>query len=450
MIIDRVEFENVMSFGVCSSGSKYLKSKSVLLEKEIIDEKGNVKKENVRGVACIPCILGTWLDTKKKVRLVDNGEKDPLDKEKDGNDATKGYEILTMNSFLVCRHGGLIEPIDSGQDLIYEQEEMEEIEEDNLESDIEVENTTELIDSNKDTEVLKSLMNREGTGISLSKEPEEFIKYMENIIDNSFEMGKDRVNEMVGDTPLGILVKPELYNYMPDAIIQEELKKIMADLYRAQQNKELDVFSYGQTREIAKLMNEAINSNGIFFIPTEEQHYFRNVMNDLSRAPQNLEDMLKETKQGKWKLLPVGGSVYHKQGEGNNMYNLKFVSIDYDENGKELDYGYFEAAYSLENSNETYTEKNPPRGVLIDREKDFINMGTYNYGGNTFFHTIKDVIPYNGINGMGNTGEDTLLLLPNDYELFFKDKFKKLIPTEDIEKVYKNEEEIKKFIERIN
>ena len=127
--LDRVEFENVMSFGVCSSGSKYLKSKSVLLEKEIIDEKGNVKKENVRGVACIPCILGTWLDTKKKVRLVDNGEKDPLDKEKDGNDATKGYEILTMNSFLVCRHGGLIEPIDSGQDLIYEQEEeMEEIE----------------------------------------------------------------------------------------------------------------------------------------------------------------------------------------------------------------------------------------------------------------------------------------------------------------------------------
>ena len=95
-------------------------------------------------------------------------------------------------------------------------------------------------------------MNREGTGISLSKEPEEFIKYMENIIDNSFGMGKDRVDEMVGDAPLGILVKPELYNYMPDAIIQEELKKIMADLYRAQQNKELDVFSYDQTREIAK------------------------------------------------------------------------------------------------------------------------------------------------------------------------------------------------------
>ena len=122
-----------------------------------------------------------------------------------------------------------------------------------------------------------------------------------------------------------ILIKPELYNNMPNAIISDEFKKIRADLYRAQQNNELDVFSYGQTREIARLINASINSNGTLYIPTEEQHYFRNVMNDLSRAPENLEDMLKETKEGKWKLLPVGGSLYHKQGDGNNMYNLKFV-----------------------------------------------------------------------------------------------------------------------------
>lgn len=118
--LDKVEFENIMSFGVCSSGSKYLKSQSVLLEKEITDEKGNVKKENVRGPACVPCILESWFDTKKKVRVVDNGEKDPTDKYKDGNDASKGYEILTMNSFFICRHGGLIEPLNSGQDLDYE------------------------------------------------------------------------------------------------------------------------------------------------------------------------------------------------------------------------------------------------------------------------------------------------------------------------------------------
>lgn len=37
-----------------------------------------------------------------------------------------------MNSFLVCRHGGLIEPLDSGQDLIYEEEPvMEELNDEN-------------------------------------------------------------------------------------------------------------------------------------------------------------------------------------------------------------------------------------------------------------------------------------------------------------------------------
>ena len=43
-------------------------------------------------------------------------------------------------------------------------------------------------------------------------------------------------------------------------------------------------------------MNAAINTNGMLYIPTQEQYYFRNVMNDLSKAPENLEDMLKEVK----------------------------------------------------------------------------------------------------------------------------------------------------------
>ena len=75
--------------------------------------------------------------------LVDNGERDVEDKEKDGNDKSKYYEILTMNSFLVCRHGGLIEPIDWGQELIYEEQEK----------------MIEIIDFNKDTEVLKGLLD---------------------------------------------------------------------------------------------------------------------------------------------------------------------------------------------------------------------------------------------------------------------------------------------------
>ncbi|WP_250277177.1 hypothetical protein [[Clostridium] colinum] len=348
-----------------------------------------------------------------------------------------------MNSFLVFRHGGLIEPLDSGQYLTYEEESVMSEKNFNLDSNIE---TDDIVDPNKDNEVLKNLINREGTGINLSKEPEKFVKHMQSVIDNSFEMGVSKVDEMTGDAPLGFLIKGELYNKMPKIIIQEEFKKIMADLYRAQKDNELDIFSYEQAREIAKIMNQAINSNGIFCIPAEEQHYFRNVMNDLSRAPQNLEDMLKEVKEGKWKLLPVGASVYHKQGEGNNIYNLKFVSVDYDENGKELDYGYFEAVYSLENPNEKYTKENLPKGILLDRDTDFINMGTYNYGNDGISHTFKDVFPYNSINGMGNVGEDTLFLIPNDYELFIKDKLNNLIPLDDIQKVYNIQEKIINFI----
>ena len=159
----------------------------------------------------------------------------------------------------------------------------------------------------------------------------------------------------------------------------------------------------------------------------------------ISRAPENLEDMLKEAKEGKWKLLPAGESIYHKQGDGNNMYNLKFVSIDYDEQGNELTYGYFEAVYSLENPNDIYTKENPPKGILLDRDNDFINMGTYNYGNEGFInHSFKDVVPYNVINGLGNVGEDVKFIVPNDN----LDKTEK-------EKANLNQEKIRDYIERI-
>ena len=57
------------------------------------------------------------------------------------------------------------------------------------------------------------------------------MKYMKNIITNSFELGIERTGEIVDNAPLGILIKPELYNNMPNAIIWDEFKKIRADLY---------------------------------------------------------------------------------------------------------------------------------------------------------------------------------------------------------------------------
>ncbi len=128
--------------------------------------------------------------------------------------------------------------------------------------------------------------------------------------------------------------------------------------------------------------------------------------------------MLKEVKESKWKLLSVGESVYHKQGGGDNMYNLKFVSVDYDKKGNELSYGYFEAVYSLENPDDEYSKDNPPIGKLLERDTDFVNMGTYNYGGNAISHIGNDVIPYNIVFGKGNVGEDAGFIIPKDYKIF--------------------------------
>ena len=293
-------------------------------------------------------------------------DKDGFDKFRDLEDESKGYRAVTTKSFLICRHGGIIEPLDSRQVMI---ESEESIEEETTEPT--TEEATKTVDPNKDKETLKNLMEGEGTGIDLYKEPEKFIENMQYLLDSVSERAVKRTDELLGGS-LGYSVAGKL-----SVLVAEDFHKIMVDLYRAQQNNQLDSLTYEQAREIAKLVNEFMNYDS--YIPTEEEHYFRNVMNNLSRSPENLEDMLKEAKKGNWQLLPVGESLYHKQGENGEMYNLKFVSVDYDENGEELKYGYFEAVYSLENPNQEYTKDNPPKGILLDRYNDFINMGTYNY-----------------------------------------------------------------------
>ena len=63
------------------------------------------------------------------------------------------------------------------------------------------------------------------------------------------------------------------------------------------------------------------------FVPIPpEVHYFRN---NLNRAPNTLEDFLKElNSQKNWILLPIGESRFHMYGE-DGEYNVKFVSDDY-------------------------------------------------------------------------------------------------------------------------
>ena len=124
--LDKELEENIKYFGVCSSGSPLLNSESVKLVKISYDEEGNEIKQTVKGTKCQPYIIGNWRDTKENVRIVDNGDKDGFDKFRDPEDENKGYRSVTTKSFLICRHGGIIEPLDSGQVMIESEENNQE------------------------------------------------------------------------------------------------------------------------------------------------------------------------------------------------------------------------------------------------------------------------------------------------------------------------------------
>ena len=124
--LDKELEENIKYFGVCSSGSPVLKSENVKLVKIVYDEEGNPIEQVVKGTKCIPHIIGNWRDAKEDVRIVDNGDKDGFDKFRNAEDENKGYRAVTTKSFLICRHGGIIEPLDSGQVMIEGEENNQE------------------------------------------------------------------------------------------------------------------------------------------------------------------------------------------------------------------------------------------------------------------------------------------------------------------------------------
>lgn len=94
--------ENITWFGVCTPGEG--------LETEQIELTGADGKK-CHGKKCKPHIIGTWLESYHQTKIVDNGNKLPKE---DGE--IEGCNTLTMDSFLVCKHGGIIMPINSGQD----------------------------------------------------------------------------------------------------------------------------------------------------------------------------------------------------------------------------------------------------------------------------------------------------------------------------------------------
>lgn len=109
--------QNISCFGVCMPEDG---ESPCTGEKTYIMTKKNSKSGTegvVTGKMCLPIIVGIWQNTYDKTRIVDNGDKVPSDRGilTTGETPTNGQKTVTTDSFLVCKYGSLIMPIDSGQ-----------------------------------------------------------------------------------------------------------------------------------------------------------------------------------------------------------------------------------------------------------------------------------------------------------------------------------------------
>lgn len=115
--------QNIATFGICESDGHPLKKPwwvklgSVLFNgigtylraeesNKIILQTEDGK--NVKGYACNPCIVGTWKDVHATQKIARN--------DTDGTAECDRLSAVTLESFLVCAYGGLIQPLESGQD----------------------------------------------------------------------------------------------------------------------------------------------------------------------------------------------------------------------------------------------------------------------------------------------------------------------------------------------
>ena len=63
------------------------------------------------GKKCKPHIIGVWIDSYDGTKIADH-EEGVVDNE----GSSTGYNTLTVGSFLVCKYGGIIAPVSSGQE----------------------------------------------------------------------------------------------------------------------------------------------------------------------------------------------------------------------------------------------------------------------------------------------------------------------------------------------
>ena len=97
---DCIVDENISYFGICSCETPPANAETVTLVP--YSEDGNANG-TVKGKKCYPCIVGQWRGISENVKV--SGE----------------VHGISTDSFLVCQHGGLIQPLTSGQEYVEEE-----------------------------------------------------------------------------------------------------------------------------------------------------------------------------------------------------------------------------------------------------------------------------------------------------------------------------------------
>lgn len=102
---DSLSEDNITFFGVCTGGNPP-PGEDVYFQKEgTFDENGNRKSVGfgiVTGPVCDPDIIGEWEVPYEATLIADDTNP-------------QGVPSITLKSFLVCSHGGIITPVVSGQ-----------------------------------------------------------------------------------------------------------------------------------------------------------------------------------------------------------------------------------------------------------------------------------------------------------------------------------------------
>lgn len=105
---------NILPFGICSSPCSILTKRGSFLKGAPVDAEGNYLDEPdnqiLTGLVCDPEIVDFWNNVNEDVMIADDATE-----ETKSEDECNCYPAVTIKSYLICRHGGIIYPEGSGQ-----------------------------------------------------------------------------------------------------------------------------------------------------------------------------------------------------------------------------------------------------------------------------------------------------------------------------------------------